>query len=351
MTDDRNGPEEPVQPANTAPAPAPAVPPAPAEPAAPAPAPAPAAPAPAPAPEAAAPDAAVAEAPAPDATETEAGAPVPAEADADAPGAAEPAPEAQSAPRTPRRRGRVAALAGAGILLLAVLGGTGYTVVTVRDADRDPGRPAWQFPKAVADEKPAEAHRTGLGSLLLPYGESSGYGRGPDMGEFGSDAELSGRQATELRKESIKDLPRSQRRQLEREIDRQRIKGMAMRSYLGTASAGSSFDGDKLFVVDVVLSQMGSRGAVRSVATAQQDFFDALRVFRKGPKIEGHKNAQCFLPPTDADEKLDMMVCSAYEGDILISATATGTKSLDKKGVAELLRKQLDLVSDPGEAV
>ncbi|MET8225528.1 hypothetical protein [Streptomyces sp. NPDC005301] len=338
MTDDRNGPEEPVQPANAAPAPAPAVPPAPAE---------QASPAPVPAPEAAAPDAAVAEAPTPDAEQTEAGAPV----DAAAPGAAEPAPDAQPAPRTPRRRGRIAALAGAGVLLLAVLGGTGYTVVTVQDADRDAGRPAWRFPKAVTDEKPAEAHKTGLGSLLLPYGESSGYGRGPDMGEFGSDAELSGRQATELRKESIKGLPRSQRRQLEREIDRQRIKGMAMRSYLGTASPGSSFDGDKLFVVDVVLSQMGSRGAVRSVATAQQDFFDALHVFRKGPKIEGHKNAQCFLPPTDADEKLDMMVCSAYEGDILISATATGTKSLDKKGVAELLRKQLDLVSDPGEAV
>jgi hypothetical protein len=258
---------------------------------------------------------------------------------------------AQPAPRKPIRRGRVAALTGAGVLLLAVLGGTGFTVVTVRDADRDPGKPSWRFPESVADDKPAAAHQTGLAGLLLPYGDGNGYGRGPDMGEFGSDTELSGREATELRKESVKDLPRSQRRQLERQIDKQHIKGMAMRSYRGTATDWASFGDQKPFVVDITLSQMGSRGAVRSVATYQQDFFDALKIFRAGPKIEGHKNARCFLPPTDADEKLDMMVCSAYEGDILVSATATSSKKLDKKGVAELLREQLDLVSDPGEAV
>lgn len=40
----------------------------------------------------------------------------------------------------------------------------------------------------------------------MPY-RFPAWSRGPDLGEFGSDAELSGRQATALRKESIRDLP------------------------------------------------------------------------------------------------------------------------------------------------
>ncbi|MBA4866739.1 hypothetical protein H1V43_36690 [Streptomyces sp. PSKA54] len=75
--------------------------------------------------------------------------------------------------------------------------------------------------------------------MLLPYG-TDGYTRGPDIDEFGSDAELSGPQAAALRKESISDLPRSQRRQLEKEIDKLRIQGMAMRSCPSTDAASDS---------------------------------------------------------------------------------------------------------------
>ncbi|GAA3822817.1 hypothetical protein [Streptomyces chiangmaiensis] len=250
----------------------------------------------------------------------------------------------------PARRRRVGAIAGCVVLLAAVLGGAGYTVVTVQNAERDPGAPVWRLPKTEADKK-VQTEATGLKGMLLPFG-TSGYGRGPDMGEFGSDAELSGGQATELRKESLRNLPRSQRLRLEKEIDRQHIQGMAMRSYLSSTSAsGSTAYAQDAFTVEIVLSRMESRRTVRSIAAFQQEFLGAMKVFRAGPTIEGHKNARCFLPPTDRDEKLDLMVCSAYEGDVLVSATVSGVKPLDKKGAAALLRAQLDRIGDPGEAV
>ncbi|MFF1451768.1 hypothetical protein ACFVYF_27055 [Streptomyces sp. NPDC058274] len=256
--------------------------------------------------------------------------------------AAEPRPEA--APRKPVRRGRVVAIAGSVLLAAAVIGGAGYTVVTVDGADRDAGAPVWRFPEAAKDDGDKAESASGLSGVLVPY-DKDGWTRGPDIAEFGSDASLSGRQATALRKESLSDLPRSQRLQLEKQIDKQHIKGMAMRSYLTTSYRGDSS------TVSFVLSQMEDKAAVRGMSSFQNEFFDALKIFRKGPKIEGHKNAECFLPPKDADEKLDAMVCSAYEGDVLVSATAYGTKPLDTKRVAQLLREQLDRISEPGEAV
>ncbi|MGI3198585.1 hypothetical protein ACRJ4W_08175 [Streptomyces sp. GLT-R25] len=103
--------------------------------------------------------------------------------------------------KKPVRRGRIAALVGAGLLVAAVVAGTGYTVVTVNDADRDSGAPVWDFPREKTDDKqPAAA--TGLAGLLVPYGEDD-WGRGPDLNEYGHDARLSGAQATALRKESL----------------------------------------------------------------------------------------------------------------------------------------------------
>ncbi|MFD6289278.1 hypothetical protein [Streptomyces sp. NPDC060205] len=266
-------------------------------------------------------------------------------------GAGGPADEAAVSPRRRMRRGRVVAGVAAGALLAVVVGGVGFTVVTVDGADRDAGAPVWRFPKkpaeALADDEP-----TGLAGLLVPYATgpaSDGFTPGPDIDEFGSDSEFSGRQATDLRKESIRDLPRSQRLRLEKEIDKQHIQGMAMRSYTSPADT-LDYDGNKVFTVDVVLSRM-DRNTVRDITTFQSEFLNALEIFRKGPKIEGHKNAQCFLPPKDADQKLDLMVCSAYKGDVMVSISAYGAKPLDTKGVAVFLREQLDRIAEPGEAV
>ncbi|MGJ3560127.1 hypothetical protein ACR6C2_22125 [Streptomyces sp. INA 01156] len=81
-------------------------------------------------------------------------------------------------------------MAGSVLLAAAVLGGAGYTVVTVENADRDPGAPTWDIDEAeAADGK--KAAPTGLAAMLVPYG-GKGYERGPDLGTFGADAVLSG---------------------------------------------------------------------------------------------------------------------------------------------------------------
>ncbi|NMI59292.1 hypothetical protein FNV62_25175 [Streptomyces sp. RLB3-17] len=254
-------------------------------------------------------------------------------------------------PKKPLRRGRIAAVAGSVLLVAAVLGGAGYTVVTVQDADRDPGAPSWTFPVPAPNDAKTAKTASGLAAMLVPYG-TEGSSRGPDIGEFGSDASLSGPEATALRKEALRDLPRSQRRELEKRIDKQRTKGIAMRSYLSTSSGFSStLYADSGFTMSIELAQIEDKAAVKGMSTFQNEFFDALKIFRKGPEIKGHKNAECFLPPKDKDEKLDMMVCSAYQGDVLVSATAYGAKPLNTKGVAMLLREQLDRIAEPGEAV
>ncbi|MFF4354208.1 hypothetical protein [Streptomyces sp. NPDC001530] len=263
----------------------------------------------------------------------------------------EPAPEAAPETKKPGRRGRIAAVAASVLLVGAVIGGTGYTVVTVQDADRDAGAPVWKFPKAAKQDAKKAKAASGLAAMLVPY-ETDGWSRGPDIAEFGSDAALSGGEAAALRKESIRDLPRSQRRRLEKQIDKQHTKGMVMRSYLSTANAGDSpVYAERAFTVSVELMQMEDKRAVRNMSTFQNEFLDALSIFRKGPKIEGHKNAECFLPPKDADDEIDVMYCSAYEGDVLVSVTAEAAKPLNTKGVAALLREQLDRIVEPGEAV
>ena len=275
---------------------------------------------------------------------TEAPAPAP-----EAPTSATEAPAPAVAPvRGRARRGRVAAVAGSVLLVAALVAGVGTTVVTVRGADRDAGAPTWKFPATKVDKKTTVTQR-GLAGMLVPYG-TDGWVRGPDLAQFGADAQLSGARATALRKEALRGLPRSQRKQLERQIDRQRISGMAMRSYFSGESFANNHN-DGIYSVSVVLAQMANRTAVRNGSKAQNDFLAALDVFEEGPKIKGHKDARCFRLSADDDEDLDMMLCSAYVGNVLVSVTAYGAHPLDSKGVAMLLRTQLDRIAEPGEAV
>ncbi|WRZ92090.1 hypothetical protein OHB54_25320 [Streptomyces sp. NBC_01007] len=247
--------------------------------------------------------------------------------------------------KKPVRRGRIAAIAGSVLLVGAVVAGGACTVVTVQDADRDAGAPTWKFPKATSGEaEKTKVAPSSLAAMLVPYGDT--WSRGPDIARFGSDAALGGGEATALRKEAVRGLPRSQRRRIEKEIDKQHTKGMAMRSYLD-----SRFPGEGVVTVSIQLAQIEDKRAVRNMSTFQNGLFDALKIFRSGPKIEGHKNAKCFLSPKKKEEKLDMMICSAYQGDVLVSAIAYAAKPMTTDGVAYLLREQLDRIQEPGEAV
>ncbi|MER8006137.1 hypothetical protein [Streptomyces sp. NPDC094149] len=255
-------------------------------------------------------------------------------------------PFAEPAARKPRNRGRIAAVAASVLVVLGVVAGVGYTVVTVDGADRDAGAAVWKFPEQKAPEA-KKAPVKGLAGLLVEYGD--GWKRGPDFGQFAADSELGAAQATALRKESLRDLPRTERKQLEKLIDKEHVKGMAMRSY--AKEAGSAFFTDTAVTVTITLSRMESPSVVRRLSNSQNALFDSLDFFRKGPKIKGHGNAQCFLPPKSLDKHLDAMYCSAYQGNILVHVTANGVKPFDSKGVAELLADQLKRIGDPGEAV
>ncbi|MEU8750097.1 hypothetical protein AB0C88_06400 [Streptomyces chartreusis] len=256
-----------------------------------------------------------------------------------------PVAEAPAPERRRPRAGRIALVAGSVLLLGAVVAGAGYTVVTVQDAERDPGLPTWKFPEPAAADKADEA-ASGLGGLLLPYDEK-GYTRGPDLAEFGHDAELSGRQASELRKESLKGLPRADRRELEKELDKKPVEGMVMRSYFNLEGEATK----KTFAASVVLARMESREAAKDIATSQNEFVSALKLFRKGPKPTGHKNTECFLTPKALDEKLARVYCTGYSGDVLISVTAFGVRPLDLNDIGMFVTAQLDRIDDPGKAV
>ncbi|MFJ1656096.1 hypothetical protein ACIOC2_32950 [Streptomyces sp. NPDC088337] len=249
-------------------------------------------------------------------------------------------------PKRPVRRGGVIAVAGAFLLVGAVVAGAGYTVVTVRDADRDPGAPAWSLPRTGAAQ-PKPAARTGLAGMLVPYG--SGWDRGPDLEDFGSEAELSGKRTVALAMEALRDLPRSTRKRMEEELDKQHIEGMAMRSYV--KQAGRAFYTDKAITVTVVLTQM-DRAAARDMATYQNEVRSTLGGLREGPAIKGHKNAKCFLLPKPEKKDFGTMSCSASEGNVVVSLSASGPGDLGaNKGAADLLATQLDRIKEPGVAV
>lgn len=252
-----------------------------------------------------------------------------------------------TAPRAARLRG-IAAAAGSVLLVGALVVGVGFTVVTVWRADRHAGAPTWKFPKTEDKAEKASA-RSGLAGLLVPYGTDT-FVQGPDLAEFGSDAEFSGAQATALRKESLSGLPRTQRKRLEKQIDRQRIKGMAMRSYFSGESYGYRND-EGIYSVSIVLARMENKRAVRDSSRFQNKVLADLDSLRKGPKIKGYDDAKCFLSPKGADEDLDRMLCSAYVGDVLITLTADGASPLDTEGAAGLLGTQLDRIAHEGVAV
>lgn len=249
----------------------------------------------------------------------------------------------------PVRRRRIAAVAGSALLAAALVAGVGHTVVTVRNADRDPGEPAWGQPKAAKEEAAGGPEAGSLSALFVPF-DATGYKRGPDIGRHAADVEFDEQQAVAVRKEPLKDLPRSTRKVLEKEVDKQRVEGMAMRSYL--LLDGYAFDEQAPFTAQVTLTRMANRGAVRRLSTSFNSFFAATDLFRKGPTVKGHKEARCFLTPKADDKKdLDRLFCSAYVGDVLVSVSASGPSPLDTKAVATFLAAQLDRIDDPGQAV
>lgn len=244
------------------------------------------------------------------------------------------------APPAPRRRALTVGLVTA--LALSFTGtGIGLTVVRVADADRSAPTVVWKKPRPEKD-RPQQPHRAGgsasLADRLLPVPD--GFDPGPDIEEFGNDTVLSGERATAVLKDSTRGLPARQRRQHAEAIDGLRVQGMGVRSYQSSDS-----------VVEMEVVQLRNARAVRELGRFQDAFMKMPDVFRKGPRIEGHRNAHCYLMPEDGKAKLDRMVCNAYQDDLMVHMDAYGTRPLDTEEAARLLEKQLDHLTSPGEYV
>jgi hypothetical protein len=278
------------------------------------------------------------------------------------PAGAEPAPEpsvaeppAAPAPEAKASRRRLAlGLAGA-LVAVAAGGGIGYAVLNQgrnQDAGKKTTGKAWKAPEpkrtGAYGATSGGSHYGALRKLLLPMPET--YVPGPDVAEFGNDAQLSGKQASDLVKERYRSLPKKQRETVRKAVDRLGIQGIGMRTYSTYGGSGGATDGEAALVVEIRLLQMTNKRAAR----AATDFFAAATegtgVLRKGPTIAGHPKARCVLPPLEKGVPLDSMYCEATEGDLVISLSASGTTPLQKDDAAKLLKQQLDRVKDPGEA-
>lgn len=253
-----------------------------------------------------------------------------------------PGDDSGSPAEKPARRGRTRLILGSALLAAVVLAGVGYTVVTVRGAEHDPGAARWKFPKPVASasEKPAAGT---LRAFFVPYG-TYGFRPGPDLESYGHDVEFNERQAAAVRAQQLKDKPRKYRDA----VEKHKLKGMAMRTYL---SAETDDDDDSSFMVQVGLSRFADRSTVKLVGDVYRAMA-ASDAFGKGPVIKGHKNVTCLA--TSDDKKKDTLgavQCTAGVGDLVVSFIATGTDPLDTKGIAAFVAKQLDRIGDAGRAV
>ncbi|MFE7399085.1 hypothetical protein [Streptomyces sp. NPDC057557] len=243
------------------------------------------------------------------------------------------------------RRGILTALPV--VLVIAAVGGAAaYAKSTVDDADRSARTALWEEPAHKPGKDPAGDVARGrasteLSKLLLPV--PTGYRLGPDNGELGNDGEQSGKKATAAMKESAHGLAGKERRAYEKQIDKLRIEGIAARSYTG--------DGNSL-AINTEIMRMKDKKAVRSLYTFRTGLLESIGIFRQEPKIKGHtRNARCYVLRKGSKDSIESMNCLAYDGELSISVSASGTKPFDRTAVAELLKDQLDHIASPGEYV
>ncbi|MFE9377588.1 hypothetical protein [Streptomyces sp. NPDC006855] len=245
-----------------------------------------------------------------------------------------------------RRVRRVVLTALPVVLVLGAIGGAaGYTKNTVDSADRTVTTTVWDEDHVPKGKDPAGdpsrgRHDTELAKLLLPVPE--GYRLGPDIGDLGNDSETSGAKATAAMKELGRGLAGKERRELDKFVEKLRIQGIAKRSYLADSN-------DLLVNVEVV--KMRDKRAVHRNYTDRKKLLDGIDAFRKGPSVEGHKKAACYRLPKGDEDTIDGVLCLAYEGEVSVSVSASGSKPFSPSEVGDLVKDQLDHIASPGEYI
>ncbi|MEV5198729.1 hypothetical protein [Streptomyces sp. NPDC053720] len=232
------------------------------------------------------------------------------------------------------------------LVVAAVAGAAVRTWNTVDGADRSArtgfwGEPAHEPGKDPAGDVSRGRASTELSKLLLPV--PAGYRLGPDNGELGNDSEQSGKKATAAMEQNARGLAGKERRDYEKRIDKLHIGGIAARTYTD--------DGNTL-VISTQIMRMKDKKAVRDLYTFRTGLLEAIDTFRAEPRIEGHtRNARCYVPREGSGDDIESMNCLAYDGELSIGVTASGSRPFDRAAVAELLKDQLDHIASPGEYV
>lgn len=256
--------------------------------------------------------------------------------------------------------------------LAAVAGGALHVRHTIGDADVD--APAdlgvSALPDRYADDGTAAllggAAHTELSALLLPA--QGPYHLGPDIGEWGNDAEMTGEEATALLKDSVADWPRDFREEMQRVVDELDLRGVAMRSY-EKHRLNLAADDPRALVVETTLTAYGAAADAEDMHAGVRDQIQDSGVFQDGPEVPGFPEARCYVAPTgedllrfmdidpdeigyvEEDSDPDRMTCTAATGEYHISLTAYGTVPLLDDDVAELLADQLSHIDSPGTFV
>ncbi|MGA5425122.1 hypothetical protein [Streptomyces lavendulocolor] len=252
----------------------------------------------------------------------------------------------RTSPRLGRRLTRYLPL----VITLAVTGGSLACIpIMVDGADRAVPTAYWPAestsPSADA-EPPSGRHSAGradseLSRMLLPVPD--GYRLGPDIDEYGNDSELSGAQATALlRARAGQGLTGPERREQDEYFGKLRLKGIAARSYVNDTSD---------LVMETMIIRTGNRQAVQAAYALQIRGYDALGIFRAGPKVDGPHKASCYLRPEDKSSKLDSMTCVAVHGELLVNMRAYGPKPLATTTAVKLLEEQLGHIASPAVSI
>lgn len=174
------------------------------------------------------------------------------------------------------------------------------------EPSKDPAERAWEG-----------RHDTELSRLLLPVDED--HRLGPDIGEYGNDVEIGGAELVAAAKQNLRGLPQAMRRNLEKQIDRNGLEGVAMRSYTENALGIAYEDSEAHAAVRVE--------SLKNRAAAEREHRLVVRSLRAGEgkpatKIKGHPQAYCHRVDLDIEYGYRQVLCSAARGEYLVILAA-----------------------------
>ncbi|MFE2765433.1 hypothetical protein ACFXGD_04215 [Streptomyces albidoflavus] len=237
------------------------------------------------------------------------------------------------------------------LLTAAFCGAAVYgTQAVVASADRKTSTERWgeqdEPSKDPAERAWEGRHDTELSGLLLPVDED--HRLGPDIGGYGNDVEISDAELVAAAKQSLRGLPQALRRNLEKQIDRSGLEGIAMRSYTENALGVAYEDSEAHAAIRVE--------SLKDRAAAEREHRLVVKSLRAGegkpaPKIKGHPQAYCHRVDLDMEYGHRQVLCSAPSGKYLVILAGEASTEDAVGRAVELFANQLDHLDAPGKYI